>query len=80
MPSLKRPERRTKRYSSVSVPQKNRTTGTIFSGVLLVHGNQVQEAVIADYHFQSLTSMKLERDIGGQVLILLHPCLPMIDL
>jgi hypothetical protein len=73
-------KRLTERYSSVSDLRKNKTTGTTSSEVLLVHDNQVQEVDIVDYHYQSLISMKLERGIGGLVLILLHPCILMIDL
>ena len=68
------------RYSSVLDPRKNKTIGTISSEVLLVHDNQVQAGVIVVCHYQSLISMKLERGIGGLVLILLRPCIPMIDL
>jgi hypothetical protein len=79
--SLKQQVKRlTERYSSVSDPRKNKTIGTISSEVLLVHDNQVQAGVIVVCHYQSLILMKLEQDTGGLVLILLRPCIPMIDL
>jgi hypothetical protein len=73
-------KRLTERYSSVLDPRKNKTIGTTFSEVLLVHDNQVRRGVIVVCHYQSLISMKLEQDTGGLVLILLRPCIPMIDL
>jgi len=54
MPSPKQKVRRLiERYSSVSDPPKNKTTGTTSFEVLLVQGNQVQPAVIVDYRYQS---------------------------
>ena len=67
------------RYSSVSDPRKNRTTGTTSSEVLLVLDNQVQRGVIVVCPYLSLISMKLGRGIEGAVLILLRPCIPKID-
>ena len=53
MPSLKQKvKRRTERYSSVSDPQKNKTTGTTYSEVLLVHDNQVRRGVIVVCHYR----------------------------
>lgn len=67
------------RYSSVSDPRKNKTTGTTSSGVWLVHDNQVQRGVIVVCPYLSLISMKLGGGIEGAVMILLHPCIPKID-
>lgn len=50
--SSNRMGKRIKRYSSVSAPRKNKTTGTTFSEVLQVHDNLVQQVVIADYQYQ----------------------------
>ena len=67
------------RYSSVSVHQKKRATGTTSSEVLLVRDNQVRRGVIVGCRYLSLISMKLGRGIEGAVLILHHPCIPKID-